>query len=119
MASPWAPTTPSGSRASSRYHWEDANENESYEDNGFGHIEEQETDHFSFQSSQATMNVGTLPPGVKYTQKVPPLFSGRGNWFAYEEQVREWVDTTTIDKEKQGPLLKASLCTKISLTEKN
>ncbi len=43
------------------------------------------------------------------TTKVPPSFNGRTSWFRYEQQVDDWCDLTTLDKEKQGPALKNRL----------
>ena len=43
-------------------------------------------------SSLSTAHVfGTdLPPGAVMSTKVPPAWSGRGSWFAYEELVNDW-----------------------------
>ena len=110
MASLWAPTTPSGSRASSRYHEEEYEKEYEYEDNSFGYLNEFEIDNCSFQGSRAMMNnSGTLPPGVLYTRKIPPSFSGQGSWFAYEDTVREWADITTVPEEKRGVTLRSAL----------
>ena len=41
---------------------------------------------------------------TSYTQstpKIPPGFDGRSSWFAFEEAVDDWIDTTTLDAEKQ------------------
>ena len=41
----------------------------------------------------------------KMTAKVPPAYDGLTSFFAYEEHVEEWLLITTIEAEKQAPLL--------------
>ena len=50
-----------------------------------------------------------LAPGQLMSTKVPPAWSGKGSWFAYEELVYDWVDITVLDKDKQGPALRTRL----------
>ena len=42
----------------------------------------------------------------KMTAKVPPAYDGLTSFFAYEEHVEEWLLITTIEAEKQAPLLR-------------
>ncbi len=43
------------------------------------------------------------------TTKIPPSFDGRTSWFAFEEQIDDWVDLTTLEPVKHGPALKNAL----------
>ena len=43
------------------------------------------------------------------TPKIPPAFNGRSSWFAYEEAIDDWLDITTLSKDKLGPSLKNRL----------
>ena len=43
------------------------------------------------------------------TAKVPPAYDGLSSFFAYEEHVEEWLLITTIEAEKQAPLLRFRL----------
>ena len=110
MVTPWAPTTPSGSRASPRYSpWDEGDAMAmDYEtrDDGFDHDEEDDADHYAFLGNHSMMNTGILPHGILMTPQIPPPFNGRISWFQYESMVKEWVDTCSIDVEKQGPMLK-------------
>ena len=45
----------------------------------------------------------------KMTAKVPPAYDGLSSFFAYEEYVEEWLLITTVDPEKQAPLLRFRL----------
>ena len=45
----------------------------------------------------------------KMTAKVPPAYDGLSSFFAYEEHVEEWLLITTIEAEKQAPLLRFRL----------
>ena len=45
----------------------------------------------------------------KMTAKVPPAYDGISSFFAYEEYVEEWLLITTIEAEKQAPLLRFRL----------
>ena len=107
MAMPWS-QTPSGSRAPSRYYEEYEEEDEDEEgDDAFFQTEEL-SENALYQ--EYTLSAGsTLPPGVSFTQKLPPVFNGTGSWFAYEENVRDWVGITIINPDKHGPLLKNGL----------
>ena len=42
----------------------------------------------------------------KMTAKVPLAYDGITSFFAYEEYVEEWLLITTIDEDKQAPLLR-------------
>ena len=105
--------TPSGSRAPSRYH----GENEQILDNYYEDEDEEGNDAFlqTEENSESalyeyTLSSGpTLPHGVLFTTKIPPQYNGTTSWFAYEENVRDWVAMTGVPREKQGPLLKSGL----------
>ena len=43
------------------------------------------------------------------TTKIPPQFTGRTSWFAYEEAIDDWCDITELDPQKRGPALKNNL----------
>jgi hypothetical protein len=45
----------------------------------------------------------------KMTAKVPPAYDGLSSFFAYEEYVEEWLLITTIEPDKQAPLLRFRL----------
>ena len=45
----------------------------------------------------------------KMIAKVPPAYDGLTSFFAYEEYVEEWLLITTIEAEKQAPLLRFRL----------
>ena len=115
MSRLWSPaTTPSGSRASSRYPW--TGDELDDEDEGFGLIEEytchtidEDLEMHSYQNHGTMMAGGILPHGVSMTVKTPPQFNGEGSWFAYEEAVRDWEEICLIDGSKRGPLLKNGL----------
>ena len=54
-------------------------------------------------------NGDTIPAGVPYTLKSPPVWDGIASWFTYWQNVRNWEDQTTIEKEKRGPMLRDRL----------
>ena len=37
------------------------------------------------------------------TTKNPPLYDGRSSWFAYEEAIYDWCDTTELEPENEDP----------------
>ena len=50
-----------------------------------------------------------LAPGQLMSTKVPPAWNGHGSWFAFEENVMDWLDITVLSEEKHGPALKARM----------
>ena len=50
-----------------------------------------------------------LKHGEPYNIKIGPAYDGRMNWWRFEEYVADWQDITTVDKNKQGPMLKTRL----------
>ena len=102
MATPWASTTPSGSRAHPRY--PGMEEEESYIGcNGVYHIEDNEVNNAAFIGDHSMMTGGILPPrGVPYTQKIPPSFNGRTNWLEFETRVREWADICSVEPDRKA-----------------
>ena len=69
------------------------------------------------QATLAAITYGSteLPPGAKYSPKVPPAWNGGDSintaqsWFNFEEMVADWVDITQVEEAKRGPSLKARL----------
>ena len=68
------------------------------------------------EATLAAITFGTteLPPGAKYSAKVPPSWNGGDvntaqSWFNFEEMVADWVDITQIEEAKRGPSLRARL----------
>ena len=49
-----------------------------------------------------------LQPGQIMSPKIPPRFDGHMSFFTYEELVTDWLDTTTLDNDKQGLPLRLS-----------
>ena len=116
MATPWASTTPSGSRASLRYPGED----EIYTgDNRLYHESEDDAANFAFIGDHSMMTGGTLPRGAPFTQKIPPSFNGRVNWFEFETRVRGWADICSVETERKAPMLKSALQDLAALCKKN
>ena len=56
----------------------------------------------------ATYGSSELPHGALMSPKIPPAFSGRESWFAYEELIDDWVDSCTLDAKLRGPALKTA-----------
>ena len=54
-------------------------------------------------SYSATFGSSELPHGALMSPKIPPAFSGRESWFAYEEAIDDWLDITTLDVENKDP----------------
>ena len=50
-----------------------------------------------------------LPRGVIMTHKIPPAFDGRSSWFHFEENVLDWQDSCSLEKNLRGPALKNRL----------
>ena len=50
-----------------------------------------------------------LPAGALFTTKIAPAFNGRTSWFAYEELIEEFLDTTILNGDKIGPALRSRL----------
>ena len=50
-----------------------------------------------------------LPAGALFTTKIAPAFNGRTSWFAYEELIEEYLDTTILNGDKIGPALRSRL----------
>jgi len=50
-----------------------------------------------------------LPAGALCTTKIAPAFNGRTSWFAYEELIEEFLDTTILNGDKIGPALRSRL----------
>ena len=57
----------------------------------------------------ATYGSSELPHGALMSPKIPPAFSGRESWFAYEELIDDWVDSCTLEPKLRGPALKNRL----------
>ena len=47
--------------------------------------------------------------GLQFTSKVAPSFDGRISWFAFEEAIYDWLDSTTLTPDKWAPSLKSRL----------
>ena len=45
----------------------------------------------------------------KMTAKVPPAYDGITSYFSFEENVEEWQLITTVEEEKQAPLIRFRL----------
>ena len=71
----------------------------SYEETG-----DYEEDNAALQTSVYGTN--ELPHGALMSTKIPPAWNGRGSWFAFEELVYDWQDSTVLDKTQRGPALK-------------
>ena len=70
----------------------------------------EEDEAFNTEMALVTTYSSTeLRSGERFNVKIPPAFNGVEPWFVYEELVRDWCDITTIDKDKQGPLLRQRL----------
>ena len=82
---------------------EDPGENHDYDDI-FG-----DESSFSFANTHGVFGSDVLPHGHIMSAKIPPAWSGRGSWFAFEENVYDWLDLTILDEEKRGPALKSRL----------
>ena len=50
-----------------------------------------------------------LAPGQLMSTKVPPAWNGHGSWFAFEENVMDWMDITVLTPRKHGPARKARM----------
>ena len=50
-----------------------------------------------------------LRRGSKFTAKVPPLLDDKTSWFAWEEDILDWNDMTTLDVDKRGPAVKQAI----------
>ncbi len=46
---------------------------------------------------------------TQVTPKIPPAYTGKTSWFAYEEAVDDWIDITTLEPSRRGPSLKNRL----------
>ena len=46
---------------------------------------------------------------VKMTAKVPPAYDGISSYFSFEENVEEWQLITTVEENKQAPLIRFRL----------
>ena len=68
-------------------------------------IEGMDDEDFAFANVYGT----DLAPGQLMSTKVPPLWNGHGSWFAYEENVLDWMDITVLTPRKHGPALKARM----------
>ena len=52
-------------------------------------------------------NVGPrLKPGEMMNHKIPPKFDGAQPWWGYLQLVRDWQETTSLEKKQQGPMLR-------------
>ena len=106
--------TPSGSRASALNDlWQHEEENQTYNDPSQagdvfasypGEVDEEMTAMMS-----STYGASEVPHGALMTTKIPFAWNGTGSWFAYDELVLDWVDSTTLLDTQQGPALKNRL----------
>ncbi len=39
---------------------------------------------------------------TQVTPKIPPAYTGKTSWFAYEEAVDDWIDITTLEPARSG-----------------
>ena len=62
-----------------------------------------------FAQALNTSSNELLPAGAVMTPKIPPAFDGRTSWFAFEELIDDWDDSSTLAKELRGPALKNRL----------
>ena len=86
------------------------------EDDEDGWDQDQSTDYESSWTEVSPAAVMAATPAhspfstsQQITTKVPPAYDGRTDWFRYEEAVEEWLDLTELNKDKQGPALRARL----------
>ena len=70
----------------------------------YAFLDEEEGDAFVSHAFGAD-----LAPGQLMSPKIPPAFTGKTSWFAYEELVYDWCDITQLDAKQLGPALKARL----------
>ena len=97
-------TTSSGSGAGSLH-----DDQMSFNDIWSSHIPEAD-DAFNTEMALVTTYSSTeLRSGERFNVKIPLAFNGVEPWYIYEEYVRDWCDITSIDKDKQGPLLRERL----------
>ena len=58
---------------------------------------------------EAYINTDMYERNAMMTTKIAPPYNGLTSWFTYEEQIDEWVDMTTLPRDKIGPNLRNRL----------
>ena len=84
--------------------------NSLYRDESFyDHIPEDDPDWPDDFEDEADAFLGDHQEDPNYHKERIPTFNGTDSWFAYEDQVQDWIDYTRAPPNKQGPLLKQRL----------
>jgi len=97
-------TTSSGSGAGSLH-----DDQLGFNDIWSSHVPEEDDAFVTDMALVTSYSSSELKSGERFNVKVPPAFNGVEPWYVYEELVRDWCDITSIEKDKQGPLLRQRL----------
>ena len=81
-----------------------------------GGDEEREGDDYPMFAMSTEENIEWSQQGISTT--IPPMIDGRTPWLQYEELIDDWIDLTTLDPEKHGPMLKQRLAGEAAVYKK-